>query len=74
MRDVLAQLAFDNQQRALELATGCARFFDIEDSLSEELVEAELKATRPVPKSALRLRPVENIEVFAISRNTPRSH
>lgn len=46
MRDVLAQLAFDNQQPALELAAGCARFFDIEDSLSEELVEAELKATR----------------------------
>lgn len=53
INDVLAQLAFDldeNQQRALELAAGCARFFDIEDSLSEELVEAELKATRPVQR------------------------
>ena len=53
VNDVLAQLAFDldeNQQRALELAAGCARFFDIEDSLSEELVEAELKATRPVQR------------------------
>lgn len=51
--DLLAQLAFDldeNQQRALELAAGCARFFDVEDSLSEELVEAELKATRPVQR------------------------
>ncbi|MBE2249474.1 MAG: VWA domain-containing protein [Myxococcus sp.] len=51
--DMLAQLAFDldeSQQRALELAAGCARFFDIEDSLSEELVEAELKATRPVQR------------------------
>jgi Mg-chelatase subunit ChlD len=51
--DALAQLAFDldeSQQRALELAAGCARFFDIEDSLSEELVEAELKATRPTQR------------------------
>ncbi len=51
--DMLAQLAFDleeNQQRALELASGCARFFDIEDSLSEELIEAEFKATRPVQR------------------------
>lgn len=51
--DMLAQLAFDleeNQQRALELASGCARFFDIEDSLSEELIEAELGATRPVQR------------------------
>jgi hypothetical protein len=53
VNDLLAQLAFDldeNQQRALELAAGCARFFDIEDTLSEELVEAELKATRPVQR------------------------
>lgn len=53
VNDLLAQLAFDlddNQQRALELAAGCARFFDIEDSLSEELVEAELKATRPIQR------------------------
>jgi hypothetical protein len=51
--DLLAQLAFDldeNQRRALELAAGCARFFDIEDTLSEELIEAELKATRPVQR------------------------
>lgn len=53
VNDVLAQLAFDlddDQKRALELAAGCARFFDIEDTLSEELVEAELKATRPVQR------------------------
>lgn len=51
--DALAQLAFEldeDQQRALELASGCARFFDVEDSLSEEIVEAELKATRAVQR------------------------
>ncbi|MEW6430758.1 MAG: vWA domain-containing protein [Myxococcota bacterium] len=51
--DALAQLAFEldeDQRRALELAAGCARYFDVEDSLSEELVEAELKATRPVQR------------------------
>ncbi|MCC6336371.1 MAG: VWA domain-containing protein [Myxococcales bacterium] len=51
--DVLTQLAFEldeDQQKALELAAGCARYFDVEDSLSEELVEAELKATRPVQR------------------------
>jgi len=48
--DVLAQLAFeldDDKHRALELAAGCARFFDVEDTLSEEYVEAELKSSRP---------------------------
>ena len=43
--DVLAQLAFDLDEEkleALELASGCARFFDVEDTLTEELVEAEL--------------------------------
>ncbi len=51
--ELLTQLAFDldeNQRRALELAAGCARFFDVEDTLSEELVEAELRATRPVQR------------------------
>ncbi|MDX2013902.1 MAG: vWA domain-containing protein [Myxococcaceae bacterium] len=51
--DMLTQLAFDldeNQRRALELAAGCARFFDIEDTLSEQLIEAELGATRPVQR------------------------
>jgi hypothetical protein len=51
--DALTQLAFEldeDQQKALELAAGCARYFDVEDSLSEEIVEAELKATRPVQR------------------------
>jgi hypothetical protein len=49
--DVLAQLAFDlNEEKleALELASGCARFFDVEDTLTEEIVEAELTQTRTV--------------------------
>ncbi len=51
--DVLAKVAFaldDDEQRALELAAGAGRFFDVEDTLSEELVEAETTATRPVQK------------------------
>jgi hypothetical protein len=51
--DLLTQLAYDldeSQRRALELAAGAARFFDIEDTLSEQLVEAELGATRPVQR------------------------
>lgn len=51
--DALTRLAFEldeDQQRALELAAGCARYFDVEDTLSEEIVEAELKATRPVQR------------------------
>ena len=51
--DVLAQLAFDLDEEkleALELASGCARFFDVEDTLTEELVEAELTQTRPVQR------------------------
>ncbi len=51
--DVLAQLAFDLDEEkleALELASGCARFFDVEDTLTEELVEAELSETRPVQR------------------------
>jgi hypothetical protein len=49
----LAQLAFeldDDERKALELAAGCARYFDVEDSLAEEIVEAEVRATRPVQR------------------------
>ena len=49
----LAQLAFeldDDERKALELAAGCARYFDVEDALSEEIVEAEVKSTRPVQR------------------------
>ncbi len=49
----LAQLAFeldDDQRRAMELAAGCARYFDVEDALAEEIVEAETQATRTVQR------------------------
>ncbi len=49
----LAQLAFeldDDERKALELAAGCARYFDVEDALSEEIVEAEIESTRPVQR------------------------
>ena len=49
----LAKLAFeldDDERKALELAAGCARYFDVEDALSEEIVEAEIRATRPVQR------------------------
>ncbi len=49
----LAKLAFeldDDERKALELAAGCARYFDVEDSLSEEIVEAEIRSKRPVQR------------------------
>ncbi|MGV3625301.1 MAG: vWA domain-containing protein [Archangium sp.] len=49
----MASFAFalsDDQRRALELAAGCARFFDVEDALAEEIVEAETVTTRPKQK------------------------
>lgn len=49
----LAAFAFelnDDHRRALELAAGCARFFDVEDALAEELVEAETETQRPVQR------------------------
>ncbi|MDP3152455.1 MAG: vWA domain-containing protein [Archangium sp.] len=49
----LAKLAFeldDDERKALELAAGCARYFDVEDSLAEEIVEAEIRSTRPVQR------------------------
>jgi len=51
--DMLAQLAFELDERQLDqinLASGCARFFDVEDALTEEVVEAELGETRPVQR------------------------
>ncbi len=47
----LAQFAFeldDEQQHALELAAGCARYFDIEDVLADDVAEAETESSRPV--------------------------
>jgi len=51
--ELLADLAFSldpEQLAAFELAAGCARYFDVEDSLTEEIVEANTRALRPVPK------------------------
>ncbi|MBK7860191.1 MAG: VWA domain-containing protein [Archangiaceae bacterium] len=51
--DMLAQLAFELDERHLDqlnLASGCARYFDVEDALTEEVVEAELGETRPVQR------------------------
>lgn len=51
--DMLAQLAFELDERQLDqinLASGCARYFDVEDALTEEVVEAELSETRPVQR------------------------
>jgi uncharacterized protein YegL len=51
--DLLADLAFSldpEQLAAFELAAGCARYFDVEDSLSEEIAQVDTKALRPVPK------------------------
>ncbi|MHB8879154.1 MAG: vWA domain-containing protein [Myxococcaceae bacterium] len=48
--EVLAQLAFDLDEtklQAFELAAGCARYFDVEDALSEEIVEAQTDLARP---------------------------
>jgi hypothetical protein len=51
--DLLAELAFSlnpEQLSAFELAAGCARYFDVEDSLSEEVVEVNTQKVRPVPR------------------------
>ena len=48
--DVLTQLAFgldDDRIKALELAAGAARLFDVEDALSEGFVQAETSSVRP---------------------------
>jgi len=51
--ELLADLAFSlepEQLATFELAAGCARYFDVEDALSEEVLLAETKATRAVPR------------------------
>ncbi len=51
--DLLADLAFSldpEQLAAFELAAGCARYFDVEDSLSEEIVQVDTRALKPVPR------------------------
>lgn len=51
--ELLADLAFSlrpEQLATFELAAGCARYFDVEDALSEEIVLAETQVSRPVPR------------------------
>ncbi len=51
--DLLADLAFSlkpEQLSAFELAAGCARYFDVEDALTEEIVEVNTRKVRPVPR------------------------
>ena len=51
--ELLAQLAFeldDERLETLELAAGCAQYFDVEDALSEDVVEADLGARRAVQR------------------------
>ncbi|NTX14776.1 VWA domain-containing protein [Myxococcus sp. CA056] len=51
--ELLADLAFSlrpEQLATFELAAGCARYFDVEDALSEEIVLAETQVARPVPR------------------------
>ncbi|RKH50671.1 vWA domain-containing protein [Corallococcus llansteffanensis] len=49
----LADLAFSlkpEQLATFDLAAGCARYFDVEDSLTEEIVESNTTAARAVPR------------------------
>jgi hypothetical protein len=51
--ELLADLAFSlkpEQLSTFELAAGCARYFDVEDALSEEIVLADAQTQRPVPR------------------------
>ncbi|QSQ27039.1 VWA domain-containing protein [Pyxidicoccus parkwayensis] len=51
--ELLADLAFSlkpEQLSTFELAAGCARYFDVEDALSEEIVLADTQTQRPVPR------------------------
>ena len=51
--ELLADLAFSlrpEQRAAFELAAGCARYFDVEEVLSDEVVEVNARKVRPVPR------------------------
>ncbi|MBJ6763860.1 VWA domain-containing protein [Myxococcaceae bacterium JPH2] len=51
--DLLADLAFSlkpEQLATFELAAGCARYFDVEDTLSAEVVEESPASARPKPR------------------------
>lgn len=51
--DELTQLAFgldDDRIKALELAAGASRLFDVEEALTENFVQAEMTSSRPVQR------------------------
>jgi len=51
--ELLTDLAFSLKPEHLatfELAAGCARYFDVEDALAEEVVLADTRAARPVAR------------------------
>ncbi|WP_338865789.1 vWA domain-containing protein [Myxococcus stipitatus] len=51
--ELLTDLAFSlrpEQLATFELAEGCARYFDVEDALTEEIVLAETHASKPVSR------------------------
>lgn len=51
--ELLADIAFSlrpEQRAAFELAAGCARYFDVEDVLSDEVVEVSPRKVRPAPR------------------------
>jgi hypothetical protein len=51
--DLLADLAFalkPEQLTTFELAAGCARYFDVEDALTEEVVEVNTRKVRSMPR------------------------
>ncbi|HVG60100.1 MAG TPA: vWA domain-containing protein [Hyalangium sp.] len=64
--ELLADLAYSiapEQLAAFELAAGCARYFDVEDSLSEEIVQADTGALRPIPRRVPYPTQMMNFEV-----------
>jgi hypothetical protein len=76
----LARLALgldDDRRQALAMAAGAARYFDVEDALSDEVVEARSTSTRSVPRRVPYPTPtmsyeftggLEEIHHFVISR------
>jgi hypothetical protein len=64
--ELLADLAYSldpEQLAAFELAAGCARYFDVEDSLSEDIVQVDTGALRPIPRRVPYPTQMMNFEV-----------